>query len=149
MRLIPDASLAWRFGSVQVAVLLALLSGIQAEVLPLVSPLFPPEVWPWVSGALALAVVLLRLVAQPALAPQRQLLQLQHEHAQFASSVVHPSAQAAADLADQAVEGLAVHLYTASRPSKPWAQVSEPSKARWRQVAAAAHAYAVDSLGGT
>lgn len=64
---IPDWRLAWRFASVQSAVLLALLSGLQAEVLPLVSPLFPAHVWPWVSGALALAVVLLRLVAQPGL----------------------------------------------------------------------------------
>lgn len=66
MRLIPDARHAWRFGSVQAALLLAVLSGIQAEVMPLVSPLFSPEVWPWVSGLLALAVVLLRVVVQPA-----------------------------------------------------------------------------------
>lgn len=72
-QLIPDARLAWRFGSVQAAMLLALLSGLQAEVLPLVSPLFPAHVWPWVSGALALAIVLLRLVAQPALEAERHL----------------------------------------------------------------------------
>lgn len=72
-KLIPDARLAWRFGSVQAAVLLALLSGLQAEVLPLVSPLFAPEVWPWVSGGLALAVVVLRLLAQPELERERDL----------------------------------------------------------------------------
>ena len=71
MKLIPDARHAWRFGSVQAAALLALLSAIQTEVLPLVQPLFSPQVWPWVSGLLALAIVLLRLVAQPGLhAPQ-------------------------------------------------------------------------------
>lgn len=69
--LIPDWKRAWRFASVQAAVLLALLSGLQAEVLPLVQPLFPAPVWPWVSGALALAVVVLRLVAQPGLKPDR------------------------------------------------------------------------------
>lgn len=67
--LIPDWKRAWRFLSVQAALLLALLSGLQAEVLPLVSPLFPAPVWPWVSGGLALVVVLLRLVAQPGLVP--------------------------------------------------------------------------------
>lgn len=66
-KLIPDWRLAWRFLSVQAAVLLALLSAVQAEVLPLLSPLFPDHLWPWVSGSLALAVVLLRLVVQPAL----------------------------------------------------------------------------------
>ncbi len=67
VRWIANARLAWRFGSVQAAALLALLSALQAEVLPLVGPIFAPTVWPWVSGGLALAIVLLRLVAQPAL----------------------------------------------------------------------------------
>lgn len=74
MRLIPDWKLAWRFASVQAAVVLALLSGLQAEVLPLVAPLFPDRAWPWVSGGLALAIVLLRLVAQDGLAQQRAAL---------------------------------------------------------------------------
>jgi len=72
-KLIPDVRLAWRFGSVQAALLLALLSGIQAEVLPLFAPLFSADVWPWVSGLLALAVVLLRLVAQPELERDRDI----------------------------------------------------------------------------
>lgn len=76
-RLIPEARLAWRFGSVQAAALLALLSAVQAEVLPLVAPLFAPEAWPWVSGGLALAVVVLRLVAQPGLDAERQAAALQ------------------------------------------------------------------------
>lgn len=70
-KLIPDARHAWRFGSVQAAVLLALLSGIQAEALPLLQPIFGPEVWPYISGGLALAIVVLRLVAQPELGPVR------------------------------------------------------------------------------
>ncbi len=67
MKLIPNARQAWRFGSVRVAVLLAFLSAVQAEVLPLVAPLFAPQAWPWVSGVLALSVVVLRLLAQPGL----------------------------------------------------------------------------------
>jgi hypothetical protein len=73
-KLIPDWRLAWRFASVQAAVLLALLSGLQAEVLPLISPLFAVDVWPWVSGSLALAVVVLRLVSQDSLAIEREQL---------------------------------------------------------------------------
>lgn len=72
--LIPDWKRAWQFLSVQAALLLALLSGLQAEVLPLVSPLFPAPVWPWVSGGLALVVVLLRLVAQPGLVSDRHAM---------------------------------------------------------------------------
>lgn len=76
-KLIPDWRLAWRFASVQAAVLLALLSGLQAEVLPLISPLFAVDVWPWVSGSLALAVVVLRLVSQDGVTIRREMLQEQ------------------------------------------------------------------------
>lgn len=76
MRLIPDWRLAWRFLSVQAAVVLALLSGLQAEVLPLAQPLIPPQYWPWVSGGLALVIVLLRLVKQDGLATERSVLSL-------------------------------------------------------------------------
>jgi len=72
MTLIPNANQALRFGSVQAALLLAVLSGVQADVLPLVQPLFSPELWPVVSGALALAIVVLRLLAQPGLEAERQ-----------------------------------------------------------------------------
>lgn len=65
LKIIPDARHAWRFGSVQAALLLALLSGIQADALPLLQPIFGPEVWPYISGGLALAVVVLRLTQQP------------------------------------------------------------------------------------
>ena len=79
MKLIPDWKLAWRFLSVQAAVLLALLSGLQAEVLPLLSPLFPEHVWPWVSGGLALSVVVLRLVSQDGLREDRSRLEMERE----------------------------------------------------------------------
>lgn len=76
MRLIPDWRIAWRFLSVQAAVVLALLSGLQAEVLPLAQPLIPPQYWPWVSGGLALVIVVLRLVKQDDLADERAQLKL-------------------------------------------------------------------------
>jgi hypothetical protein len=82
MKLIPDWRLAWKFLSVQAAVLLALLSGIQGEVLPLFAPLFPDHVWPWVSGGLALTIVVLRLVAQD-LVQERELLGLQRLEAEL------------------------------------------------------------------
>lgn len=69
--LIPDWHLALRFLSIDAALVLALLSAVQAEVLPLFSPLFPPHIWPWVSGGFALVIVLLRLWRQPGLASAR------------------------------------------------------------------------------
>lgn len=65
--LIPEWRQAWRFLSVQVSVLLALLSAVQAEVLPIIQPLVPPEKWPYVSAGLALVIIVLRVCAQPAL----------------------------------------------------------------------------------
>lgn len=67
LQLIPDWRLAYRFMSIQAAALLALLSGIQGEVLPIMKPLFPPDKWPWISGLIALAIVVLRLIAQDGL----------------------------------------------------------------------------------
>ena len=100
-KLIPDWQLAWRFASVQAAVLLALLSGLQAEVLPLISPLFAVDVWPWVSGSLALAVVVLRLVSQDGVAIRREML---HE-------------QAAIDALDQAALGNKPNANPGERPA--------------------------------
>lgn len=71
MKLIPDARLAWRFDTVQAAALLALLSAVQLELLPLVQPLVPLQWWPYVSGAVALAIILLRVRQQPALSEER------------------------------------------------------------------------------
>lgn len=64
-QLIPGARRAWRLTSVWAAALLMLLSLLQADVLPLVQPLLPAEVWPWVSAGMALAIVVLRVIAQP------------------------------------------------------------------------------------
>ena len=136
MKLIPEARLAWRFGSVQGALVLAFLSAVQAEVLPLVAPLFAPEVWPWVSGVLALAIVVLRLAAQPALEPERQQLQM----AQAAVQTT-PAFDVRGQDVDGVIEGMAEALYSASGLTKPWAYVSPEFRERWRTVAAAALAH--------
>lgn len=56
---------AWRLYSVQAAAVLAVLSVLQAEALPLFRFAIPADVWPWVSAVMGAAVVVLRLVAQP------------------------------------------------------------------------------------
>lgn len=71
-RLIPEWRLAWRFTSVQAALVLAFLSMVQAEVLPIVQPIVPAKHWPLVSGGLALAIVVLRLLAQKGLRPPQE-----------------------------------------------------------------------------
>lgn len=76
MKLIPDWRLAWKFLSVRAAVLLALLSGIQGDVLPLVAPIFPAHLWPYISGGIALTIVVLRLVSQDGLAVERAQISL-------------------------------------------------------------------------
>lgn len=68
MKLIPDWKKAWRYLSVQAAVLLALVSVAQAEVLPLFKFAVPPEKWPWVTAGFGTAIVVLRLLAQSGLA---------------------------------------------------------------------------------
>lgn len=65
MKLIPEWHRAWRLFSVMAAMLLALLSSLQAGVLPMLQPLVPPEKWPWVSLGFAVAITVLRVVAQP------------------------------------------------------------------------------------
>lgn len=64
LRLIPEWRDCWRMASWVTALLLMLLSMVQADVLPLVQPLVAPEQWPWVSGGLAFAIGVLRLVQQ-------------------------------------------------------------------------------------
>jgi len=86
MKLIPDWKLAWKFMSVQAGLLLTALSMIQADVLPLVSPLFAAEKWPWVSGSLAIAIVVLRLIAQESLSPERAQLELDRLEASAAAA---------------------------------------------------------------
>lgn len=67
LRLIPDFRVSYRFASIQASVVLFFLSAVQADVLPLLQPLIPPKFWPLVSGALALAIVICRVVDQPSL----------------------------------------------------------------------------------
>ena len=50
--LIPDWRQALRFNSVQMALVLALLSSIQADVLPLLQPIFPAKWWPFITAVL-------------------------------------------------------------------------------------------------
>lgn len=69
LSLIPEWRSAWRMASVVASSLLALLSAIQADVLPLVAPVFSAEHWPYVSGGFALAIIVLRLVFQQGLHP--------------------------------------------------------------------------------
>lgn len=57
----------WRLTSVQAATLLALLSVLQAEVLPQLETAVPAKWWPWVTAGFAVAIVVLRLIAQPSL----------------------------------------------------------------------------------
>lgn len=56
---------AWRLNTVQAAAALAFLSAVQADLLPLVQSVVPPKWWPYVTGAVALAIILLRLRDQP------------------------------------------------------------------------------------
>lgn len=56
---------AWRLNTVQAAAALAFLSAVQADLLPLVQSVVPPKWWPYVTGAIALAIILLRLRDQP------------------------------------------------------------------------------------
>lgn len=67
IRLIPDFRISYRFASIQASVVLFFLSAIQADVLPLLQPLIPEKYWPLVSGGLALAIVICRVVDQPSL----------------------------------------------------------------------------------
>lgn len=66
MKLIPDWKRAWRFASVQAAVLLALLSFLQAQILPLFQFAVDPKVWPWVTAGFGSAIAVLRVWQQSA-----------------------------------------------------------------------------------
>lgn len=73
--LIPQWRRCWRLTSVQAAALLAALSLLQADALPFVQALVPPQVWPWVTAGFGIAIAVLRIVAQPSAlqpAPQRE-----------------------------------------------------------------------------
>lgn len=53
-----------RMWSMWLSFALAVMSAAQADLLPLVQPLVPPERWPWVSGGLALAIIVVRGIKQ-------------------------------------------------------------------------------------
>ena len=56
----------WKFLSVWGALVLSLLSIVQAEGLPYLQPFFAPDVWPRITGALGLLIIVLRFVYQAA-----------------------------------------------------------------------------------
>lgn len=66
-KLIPEWRLSWRFSSVQAAAVLAALSLLQADLLPYLQPLIPAKYWPLVTLALAVAIWIFRILAQPSL----------------------------------------------------------------------------------
>lgn len=76
MKLINDWSLSWKFLSVQAAALLVVLSAIQADVLPVMEPLFSSEMWSRVTGVLAVLILIARVIAQPSLEPERDQIAL-------------------------------------------------------------------------
>lgn len=65
MKIISNWRQAWKLNSVQAATLLAFLSMLQTNVLPQVQALIPADLWPYVTGAIALAIIVLRLRDQP------------------------------------------------------------------------------------
>lgn len=69
MKLIPEWKRAWRFASVQAALLLALLSFLQAQILPLFQFAVDPKVWPWVTAGFGSAIAVLRVWQQTSALP--------------------------------------------------------------------------------
>jgi hypothetical protein len=65
--LIREWRKAWRFLSVIAATMLAVLSVLQSEVLPLFQFAIPERIWPWVTACFGVAIVALRVIAQPGL----------------------------------------------------------------------------------
>ena len=72
LRFIPDWKKCWRFASVQAASLLAVLSLLQLQALPLLEPLVPASKWPWVTAGFGLLIVALRIISQPAVSGPEQ-----------------------------------------------------------------------------
>ncbi len=62
IEIIPEWRTSWKFSSVRVAALLALLSALQTDALPLLQPLVEPETWNWIVAGLGLLIILLRNV---------------------------------------------------------------------------------------
>jgi hypothetical protein len=66
VKLVNDWRQAWRFFSIWAAGALAVVSVLQAQVLPLIEFAVPPEAWPWVTACFGVLIVVLRLIAQDA-----------------------------------------------------------------------------------
>lgn len=66
-KLIPEWRQALRMDTVRAAAALTALSVIQVEVLPLIEFAVPAQFWPYVTGAFGVAIIVLRMRAQPAI----------------------------------------------------------------------------------
>jgi hypothetical protein len=64
MKLIKDASRAWRFFSVQAMAVLAALPLVWQQIPPDVQDMLPPDWRPWVLTAIAIGGIIGRLVPQ-------------------------------------------------------------------------------------
>lgn len=101
MKLIPEWRSAWRFSSVQMLALLALLQGVRAEVLPLFQFALSERQMNWIVALLALLIMVLRVVSQnlPQAAAQQGVTQTIEvgvpegmDPAEFAAAVARHSA---------------------------------------------------------
>lgn len=63
----PNQRALWRASSVIASALLAVLSMLQSEVLPIAQAVVPAEYWPYVLMAFAVAIPALRMVKQATL----------------------------------------------------------------------------------
>lgn len=62
IEIIPEWRTSWKFSSVRVAALLALLSALQTDALPLLQPLVEPKTWNWIVAGIGLLIIVLRNV---------------------------------------------------------------------------------------
>lgn len=60
IEIIPEWRTSWKFSSVRAAALLAVLSAVQSEALPLLQPLMSPKAWNWTVAGIALLIIVLR-----------------------------------------------------------------------------------------
>jgi hypothetical protein len=64
MRLVDNARAAWRWASVQVLAVLAVLPIVWAEMPEEIRAMLPPEWQPWILSALAVGGIVGRLIKQ-------------------------------------------------------------------------------------
>ena len=65
MKLIKNWRSAWRMHSVQIGIVAALVAAIQAELLPIIEPLFDAKTFSVIASRVSVLAIVLRLVAQP------------------------------------------------------------------------------------